>query len=301
MANLGDTILFKSMNVLFFFMPWFFFKSGMFCSAEKKEIKSFLIGNLKKYIVPYLFFSFVGLLVALVFAIIDNNSITTFLIKVCKDILFRQAIWFNAPLWFLLSLFFARVTFNIVREYVNHYILVVVLLLIAFAHYIFLAKYGIYWGGNICSGFLFYISGFKLKENQYEKKVLFVAIIVLTIIALARPSIVTMYGNTLVYDDGIYLLWYPFCLAGIVVFNNLIKCIGVFLEHFHFDDFGRNSMIYYVLHWPLAFLICPIYNKCVDSPNNYELMLYLCMACFALLPLLTRIFNIKVMSKLIGR
>ena len=301
MAHLSESILFKFMNILFFFMPWFFFKSGMFCSAEKKDLKLFLTSNLKKYVVPFLFFSFVGLSMALVFAIIDNDSITSFVIKVCKDVLFRQAIWFNAPLWFLLSLFLARVMFNLVREYVNHYILMVVLLLFAFVHHIFLAKHGIYWGGNICSGLLFYILGFKLKEIQYKKNVLFAAIVILIIIAFARPSIVTMYGNTLVYDGGIYLLWYPFCLVGIVVFNNLIKCVGVFLEHFHFDDFGRNSMIYYVLHWPLALLICTIYNKCVDSPNNYELMLYLCLACFGLLPLLTWIFNTKVMSKFIGR
>lgn len=301
MANLDGSVLFKSMNVLFFFMPWFFFKSGMFCPAEKKDNKTFLSNNLKKLIIPYTFFSFIGIAIALVLTIIDNHTITSFAVSQCKDILFRQAIWFNAPLWFLLSLFFARIAFNCLRKYVNHYVLVFVLLIVAFAHHIFLAKYGIYWGGNICSGLLFYILGFKLKEIQYKKKNLLVAIVILAIIATISPSIVTMYGNTLIYDDGIYLLWYPFCLAGIVVFNNVIKSVSVFLEHFHFDDFGRNSMIYYVLHWPLALLICTIYNKCVDSPNNYELLLYLCLACFGLLPLLTRIFKTKALSRFIGK
>ena len=302
MAHLDDSILFKSMNVLFFFMPWFFFKSGMFCSVERKDNKSFLMNNIKKFIIPYVFFTIVSLVVALGLLIIENNNtFISFAISQCKAILLRQAIWFNAPLWFLLSLFFARVSFNFVREFVNHYVLMVILLLIALAHHIFLAKHGIYWGGNICSGLLFYILGFKLKENQYKKEVLFIAIVILAIIATTKPSIVTMYGNTLVYDSGIYLLWYPFCFAGIIVFNNLIKHVGVFLEHYHFDDFGRNSMIYYVLHWPLALLICAIYNKCVDVPNDYELMFYLCLSCFGLLPLLTRIFEIKALSKFVGK
>lgn len=51
MAHLDDSILFKSLNVLFFYMLWFFFKSGMFCSAEKKENKSYLTNNFNKFIV----------------------------------------------------------------------------------------------------------------------------------------------------------------------------------------------------------------------------------------------------------
>ena len=301
MAHWGDTILFKSMNVLFFFMPWFFFKSEMFCSAEKIDNKIFLTNNLKKFIIPYALFSFIGFAIALVLTIIDNRTITSFAVSQCKDILFRQAIWFNAPLWFLLSLFFARVAFNYLRKYINHYVLVSFLLIAAFAHHIFLAKHGIYWGGNICSGLLFYILGFKLREIQYKKNILFIAIVILAIITLTRPSIVTMYGNILLYNGGIYLLWYPFCLAGIIVFNNLIKRVSVFLEHFHFDDFGRNSMVYYVLHWPLALLICTIYSKSTDSPNNYELMLCLCLTCFGLLPLLTKMFETKRLSMFVGK
>ena len=46
------------------------------------------------------------------------------------------------------------------------------------------------------------------------------------------------WNNFMLYEGGEYLLWYPFCLAGIIVFNNVVKRVGRYLEHYHFNDVG---------------------------------------------------------------
>ena len=301
LLHLNDCLLFQSMNVLFFFMPWFFFKSGVFCSSQRKNVKSFLGDNVRKFLLPYVLFTIVGIVVAFSVTLINEGSLLKTLLGECKAFAWKQAVHFNAPLWFLLSLCFVRVFFNFIRNAVNHYLLVLLSLLFAFAHYLFLARYGLYWPGNLCSGLVFYILGMKLKNLQYSKKVVIGSLIVLVAIGFFKPTFVTMYGNTLLYEDGIYLLWYPFCLAGIIVFNNLIKRVGFILEHFHFNDIGHHSMVYYVVHWPIGLLIIAIYQKICTTSNNWELLVYLCLAWLGLLPLLTYVFNTKVMAKFIGR
>lgn len=156
-------------------------------------------------------------------------------------------------------------------------------------------------GGNICSGLFFYICGKELKERQYDKRILSLSLLVLVVLGITSPTIVTMFGNFKLYDCGYYALWYPFCLAGIIVFNNLIKFVGKFLEHYDFDKIGKNSMIYYVVHYPLALAGCDIYNKFHSEPNNWELLMYLCIMWFGLLPFITYVFNTKRLSKLIGK
>ena len=75
--------------------------------------------------------------------------------------------------------------------------------------------------------------------------------------------------------------------------------MGFILEHFHFNDIGHHSMIYYVVHWPIGLLILEIYQKISIVPNNWELLVYLCLAWFGLLPLLTYVFNMKPVAKYI--
>ena len=48
-------------RLLFFFMPWFFFKSGMF--FREKPFKKEFVNGVKKLIVPYIVFSIIGQLV----------------------------------------------------------------------------------------------------------------------------------------------------------------------------------------------------------------------------------------------
>lgn len=136
MCHLKDSILYESLNLLFFYMPWFFYKSGMFCSSNRKNTQQYLISNTKKFIIPYIFFSVAGTLIALITAIPLDKSLLQIILNECRSVIFTGSTNFNGPLWFLLTLFFVRVSFNYVRNLINHYILIAILLIIAFAHYL---------------------------------------------------------------------------------------------------------------------------------------------------------------------
>ncbi|MBR4388586.1 MAG: acyltransferase [Prevotella sp.] len=304
MCKLQDTLLFESLNILFFYMPWFFFKSGMFCSAERKEPKKFLGTNIKKFMLPFLVFSVIGTILAIIPAFVSDYSNTTILSTIKGELttfVRHGSTGWNSPLWFLISLCLVRVVFNYIRNFINHYVIIGMLMAFAFFHYLYLADKGLWWGGNFSRGMIFYILGMKLKDLQYNKIVFVISLIIVIAVGVIKPTIVTMFGNFLLFDDGIYLLWYPFCLAGIIVFNNLIKFTGKFLNHYHFDDMGSNSMIYYVIHYPLGFLLCSAYNHFAPNPNNWELFMYLCLMWLGMLPLITYIFNTKRLSFLIGK
>jgi fucose 4-O-acetylase-like acetyltransferase len=52
-AKLTDCRFYHWMDVLFFFMPWFFFKSGMFFNKNKKVVDVMILGG-KKLMSNYL-------------------------------------------------------------------------------------------------------------------------------------------------------------------------------------------------------------------------------------------------------
>lgn len=303
MCHLKGTILFESLNLFFFYMPWFFFKSGMFCSAERKDPYIFLKNNAKKFLLPCLVFSLIGSIIAIISSFVCDGSafsVSSVLKSECVAFFRHGSTGWNGPLWFLITLCLVRVVFNFLRNVINHYAFVVLLLCLAYLHYFFFANRGLWWGGNFSSGLVFYILGMKLSKLQYNKFVVAISFVILLLIGITKPTIVTMFGNFLL-NDGIYLLWYPFCLAGIIVFNNLIKFIGFLFVHYHFDDIGRNSMLYYVLHYPLGFLVCDVYNYLSPSPNNWELLVYLCIMWFGMLPLITYMINSKHFSFMLGK
>lgn len=205
MCDLKNTFLFDAWNVFFFYMPWFFYKSGMFCSSERKESRKYLKSNFNKFIIPYIAFAIFGLLIGFVTTLFTSETILEVVKTDVYGFVFHGSTTCNAPIWFLLSLCIVRVTYNCIRNFINSYIIISLCLIFAFLHYLFLANHGVWWIGNVCSGMLFYLCGKELKNLQYNKVILIISAIALICIGVLKPTIVTMYGNYLLYGGGIIL------------------------------------------------------------------------------------------------
>lgn len=147
MCNLKYTMLFESLNSLFFYMPWFFYKSGLFCSNRKEPI-AYLKTNLKKFIIPFVFFSLVGTTIAICSSLLSGKSIQSIIMSEGHSSILHGSTNWNGPLWFLISLCAVRVIYNYYRKYVNLYFLLAICFGLALVHYIFVSNYGIYWGGE---------------------------------------------------------------------------------------------------------------------------------------------------------
>lgn len=89
MCELKNTILFESTNILFFYMPWFFYKSGMFCSKERKDPNVFLKNNTRKFIKPFACFSLFGTVMAILSAMIVDSSVVSAILGDCRAFVFQ--------------------------------------------------------------------------------------------------------------------------------------------------------------------------------------------------------------------
>ena len=119
-------------SLIFFMMPWFFFKAGMFFREKPTlvEIKA----SAKRLLVPFVLFSFFGACLEYA-AKMSHEGFTAagFIRDNLHALLMGGALESNPPLWFLFSLFFARIIFNILFKKLPDYIIAIIGLLAACA------------------------------------------------------------------------------------------------------------------------------------------------------------------------
>lgn len=101
---------------LMFFMAWFFFKAGMFHrDTVLQKVFNKAVGRL---LVPYIVFSIIAIvIIGLNHFALEKVSGFVGVIKDVPIYLKREgAVICNAPLWFLLSLFFVRLFFSLLTK-----------------------------------------------------------------------------------------------------------------------------------------------------------------------------------------
>ena len=94
---------------LYFFMPWFFYKGGMF--FRYKDEKEAFRQNTKRLLKPFIIWTVVGILAYNFIALFSHSSIhgpKRWLYEMLVD----GSIYENKPLWFLLSLMIVKTIAN---------------------------------------------------------------------------------------------------------------------------------------------------------------------------------------------
>ncbi|MCM1078828.1 MAG: acyltransferase family protein [Bacteroidales bacterium] len=243
LGHIGLPYIKGCMIVLFFFMPWFFFKAGMF--HRQKKIRETISGGVKRLVIPFLVYSFVGHIIACIGFLFhgDFNPIHYFLTPI-KEILLSGALTSSMAFWFLLSLFFVRLIYTFVSKYLTPIVILIVTAL--FACLLHAYKFcPIVYIANVTTGCFFYTLGAQLKDRQYGKCFFICSIVFYLGIALNGFVFVNMLANdTLV---GEYALWFPASLSGIILINNLFRKVDMSWTKLYI--IGQNSMVFYIWHW----------------------------------------------------
>ena len=92
---------------LSFYMPWFFYKSGMFFSVKNQTV--LLKKDASKLIRNFLVYSLIGWIVWCVCGLTDNSlTLRACIVLPVHQFLHHGSITANGALWFLLSLFAVR-------------------------------------------------------------------------------------------------------------------------------------------------------------------------------------------------
>ena len=254
--------------VFYFFMPWFFYKSGVFYKNEKNstiEIKKIS----KRFIVPFVVFGIANLpIFCLTTSQIQNgdpfwlNYIKMFVMTIVVE----AAPFGNTPLWFLYSIIMIRL---FVAEIRNDKLYLPISVICTFACFL-LWKYQIApLRLFVCPflGFVFFNLGYILKQFQYNKYYFITSMLAFMAIAIFCPSHISIRSNE-AYGGGYFLALFS-SLCGIVTINNLMRLavlqpkiyssrlLGIFCR------IGEDSMYYFVIHMiylDILLLILDYYN-----------------------------------------
>ena len=266
-------------SLIFFMMPWFFFKAGMF--FREKPILVEFKASAKRLLIPFALFSFFGACLEYA-AKMSHEGFTTagFIRENLHDLLMGGALESNPPLWFLFSLFFARIIFNILFKKLPDHIIAIIgfLAACAFMH----APLDLpHYFGNIPAGLFFLAAGHFLKDKQFKRPVLIAAIVTfIAIFASNNPQVDMRLHHV---SSGLYFLWFPASLAGIVILDHIAKIR--LLEKIRLQAIGKDSMTYYVLHWLVIVCVSIVVKRVLpDASTELKIALYT-FACGIILPL----------------
>ena len=228
------------LRILSFFMPWFFFKSGMFYknqSADKVIKKCF-----RKLIIPFLIFSIIGEIfdIIRILSIGAQWNIISGIKTIIGSLLKTGAIFGNYPLWFLPSLFAVRIIYNCLNKTKRHESLWLLLIIPILLFYtVKIAHIELpYYLYNVPTGLMFYMLGDKLRHIRLSNIILI--------------SIVTLYLISVIFCPQI---------------NEI--CLRYFNNQNIFSKIGNKSMPIYCWHWVIILIVSILIRFSVLTKVQY--------------------------------
>jgi hypothetical protein len=240
-------------RLFFFFMAWFFFKSGMFY-CDKRTVKEVIRHDWQKLGQTYLIGCSLAIILQLVYQLLLGHlDIKTFIIRNLIDVFNHGGASWNIALWFLMSLYVVKVLFSWMISKIPAIWIAIVTVLICW----WFNKMGVFRPaciGNIPLGLFFYSCGYMMKDWQYQRLPFVSALIVGG--CIFSLNAVNSFGFRInrVSSDDVYFVVIVACICNILIFNNIFKKITPPILEF----IGKNSMTFYVLHFPLGMLFSSI-------------------------------------------
>lgn len=235
--------------VLSFFMPWFYFKSGMFFKHNPDHYAT-IKKNARSLLLPFAIMSLIGQVLQWTWLIVTHDHSLWHYLSPPFYLFYYGTLQGNTPLWFLTSLFFVKTFYNYISPRVNDWALIIVCGALGFTFYKWLPQMPPIISSQPL-GLAYYILGKRLRLLQYKGWMTLVSVVIIIPIALYCPSRIGSYGNVL--TEGSYLLFLPYALASIIVANQIAKMLSPYIQPLRIGkiliSLGRNSMFFYTTHW----------------------------------------------------
>ena len=258
---------------LFFFMPWFFFKSGMY--YKDYDVKNLFVKDCLKLLKPFLLFTLLGIFVDAFIRILTGDfSLRWLLLSNPSSLVTVGSVYGNAALWFLVDLFLVKQLYNAamhtckIRNIVSvMFVIVSPIIAFLFNKYNQTAPFNI---GGVVIGLFFYALGDRLRQIQFSNTLFGIALVLYLVFASFGMSRISIFKNVL--QDGHYFLFFVNALAGIILINNIIVKTGVTSKALSYV--GRHSMIFYVSHWP-CLIACKYFLALTDLPVSVCIFIYI--------------------------
>ncbi len=240
-------------SIFGFFMPWFFFKSGMFYKDGELKRNDYKIWRFLG--IPFLFFSAVSWIVWLFTALYMHRNDPLFLLTYSLNNVVSYGILpGNGALYFIASLWLCKYIYPRIHRVIwNNYIIAITSYVLAYLckcfDTILIHRYLLLTVPISLIGLSYYAMGVQWRKSQYKTSLCIASVVIyaVAIIFGAKEVSFAMAG----VDDSLKT-WCtaPFvAMASIIVWNNMIRYVPEkFLQIINLGYIGRNSMSYYCIH-----------------------------------------------------
>ena len=281
---------------LSFYMPYFFYKSGMFFSVKNQTL--LLKKDTSKLLRYFCVYSLIGWIVWCFCGLVDGSlTLNGIVIRTIYKIIQRGYIAGNGALWFLLSLFIVRQLANwILKKKVAPPIVAITCFALAFALYaVGWYRYS-FWFGNILSGTCFFLLGNWIKDRETNRFLFLLSTFTYSMVLIASivgwiDDFPYLYMHANKMTSGNYLLFYPIALAGIIMTNNIFRILCGHIKFRALEYIGVNAMNFYVTHWILFVFVVFAAKQFFNIDSPVVLFTILLGASILLLPIINEILN----------
>jgi len=275
-ANYYDSNVFNLLlKCFYFFMPWFYFKSG-YVFNKTHTLKIVVEKGISLLLIPMIIWTLIGYALTIPELINDGLPIWKIIIKPAF-VLFRYGDTLgNSPLWFLFSLFFVRISLKLLTNLKLGFIIAFT---ISFALLGFLFNYKNF---NLPLGLISYpigmffsLAGFvcnqlNIKQNMTKLNIVLIACTLL--ISLFFFSYVDLHLNITWYGS-----YWGYIFGSLLAINSLL----VLFKNLKIKSLawiGNKSLYFFVIHWPVFYIIQHIF-KFIDLPQKSYLFCLILSFC----------------------
>ena len=265
-----DGKILNNIPFLYFFMPWFFYKSGMMFTPKdskiewqngvRKLLKTFAIWSLIGYVAHLLWHWYIG----------DLTPRLAFYSPL-RSLFLSCSVPMNGAVWFLPILFLVRQIGNYLLPRVNTIWIVLASLCLCIFFQLVRIPFLPAWIGSTTWGLFFFAFAYWVKDYETNKWLILVSAVVY-IASLFTPISYVYGGGAPLWSR---LLYYPSCALACVFFNNVCRRLITAAEqlekihvNWHFpilSYIGKNAMSYYVPHYMLFRLTFDIIARNNDA------------------------------------
>lgn len=274
---------------LSFFMPWFFYKAGMF--YRDKSTKERAIGGAKKLLSPFLIYSLIGQLFLYICLIVEHNvSFRSFVYQPLRSLFVTECLPGNGALWFLVVLYLVNLIIPLVINKIHPLIITLWGIGIAFICYLLHTSWFPCIIPNTAAGIAFYSMGYYCRDKEDKGWMLAIAIATYATCCIIGYPGIYFHHNTAA-NAATYLLYYPASWAGIVLLNNICRWLNPNLIYSIFRWIGQNSMNIYVTHW-IVLVLLRLFVLDIAQLQNTSIIFCIYVATMIVsLPLLNWLIN----------
>lgn len=277
----------------FFMTPFYVFSGYLF--SDKRNFSDYTKNKIKKLIIPYFFFTLLGLIIYEAYYLIVYN---TFDLNFVAGFISTASFKSNTPCWFFVSLFFVTEIYYLLHKKLGGAkIRFAILTSFVFA-LLSSGRIQVLCSGNILLGLVYFHIGYIIKTHeekikQYYYLLFSVALITYLIIGLLFPTSLSFVLNNL--NGGHYVTNFVFSMCACLILFLLffkIPQTGNVVENL-LGYLGRTSLVIFAFHRPVLNWIFEPLLKWVAPDISYQSFLLICL-CLILISAF--LFN-KVVGK----